>query len=351
MGSNPSHVDQERFKQSQQYNSEKQVFENRQADLFEKMNARFSLWSNLRKWLEDAPDRAPGGKLPEVRPDMEEFMSTDDDVKIIWFGHSTFLMNLGGKTVLVDPIFSNNAAPVSFLVERFQPPVLSIHELPPIDYIVISHDHYDHLDMESIRFFRDKSPTFLVPLGVGSHLRAWGIDQKMILEKDWWESFEADGITFTATPAQHFSGRGLSNRNSTLWASWVIQTPSHRIFFSGDSGYDTHFKSIGEKLGPFDLALLDNGQYNIDWREVHLLPEEAITAINDLNAKKFFPVHWGMFVLSYHTWYEPIEKAFALSRKNNIELVAPKIGEVLYVNRTSTLEAWWRRVKSSLPGT
>lgn len=340
-GTRPGKEYEEKFKASANYNSEEKIFFNRRPNLVKEMRKRAMSFSTFKEWFAGGKDRRPSKPLPEIKPDMQEFVKPSDEIKVIWFGHSTFLLNLDGKIILVDPVFSESASPFSFMVKRFQKPVLELSELPPIDYIVISHDHYDHLDMESIKFFKDKKTLFVAPLGVGSHMIGWGIPSNRITELDWWQSHQQDGLEFIATPAQHFSGRDGIHDNTTLWASWVIRTEKHSIYFSGDSGYDTHFKEIGDKYGPFDLAFIENGQYNVKWKEVHMLPEESIKAYFDLKAKRYFPVHWGMFELSLHSWYEPIQKISEFAWDNSINLVSPKIGEVVVVNDRYKNHWWW----------
>lgn len=341
-GTRPDKKMKENFNASKQFNKEKGVFENRKSGIIAEMKKRNMSFKMIREWFSGGEDRVPKELLPEVKPDITEFLKPSSDLKVIWFGHSSFLLNLDGNIVLVDPVFGSSAAPFSFMVKRFQKPVLELQELPEIDYIVISHDHYDHLDMESIKYFKDKKAKFITPLGVGSHISGWGIDSARIIEKDWWESVSFNNIEFIATPAQHFSGRNGINDNETLWASWVIKSINHKIYFSGDSGYDTHFKKIGEMYGPFDVAFIENGQYNENWREVHLLPEESVKAYSDLKAEKFFPVHWGMFELALHSWYDPAEQLFTLSKKSQINLVMPKIGQVVNINQGIELERWWK---------
>lgn len=340
-GTRPNKEKKKSFDISKQFNTKKGIFENRIAGLTAEMKKRNMNWDMIKEWFSAGKDRIPSEKLPEVKPDLVEFLKPSDELKVIWFGHSSLLLNMDGKIVLVDPVFGNSAAPFSFMVQRFQKPVLEPHELPEIDYILISHDHYDHLDMSSIKYFVNKRTRFVTPLGVGSHLIGWGIAKERITEKDWWQSAGFDGVEFIATPAQHFSGRNGINDNETLWASWVLKSKNHNIYFSGDSGYDIHFKEIGEKYGPFDVAFLESGQYDERWKEVHMLPEEAILAFKDLRAKKLFPIHWGMFELAFHPWAEPIEKIFNLTWDNSIELVAPMLGEVVDLNKPYKTLLWW----------
>lgn len=345
-----SHTDEqmEAYHLSKQFNREKGAFENRRPQLIEKMRERAISWGVFKEWLFAGPDQKPLEKLPEIKPNMDEFLEPSEDLKVIWFGHSTFLLNMDNVIILVDPIFSGNASPISFTVPAFQDPVITMDELPDIDIVLISHDHYDHLDMESIKHFVGKDITFIAPLGVSSHLLGWGISKENIIEKDWWESSSSHGIKFTATPAQHFSGRGLGDDNATLWASWSIQSKNLNVYFSGDSGYDTHFKDIGDRLGPFDIAFLESGQYDERWKEVHMLPEEAVQALKDLRSHRYFPVHWGMFRLAFHTWYDPIERLVKLSHSEDFTLIAPRLGEVLKVNSSYKIDNWWDEVPKEI---
>lgn len=344
-GSTPDNEQKDKFKKSPQFNQEIQQFFNRKPNVLDKMREDAFNLETMREWFCGGKDRAPESPLPEMKPDLAEFLKPSEDLKVIWFGHSTFLLNFSGKIILVDPVFSGSAAPFSFLVKRFQPPVLKLEELPKIDFIVISHDHYDHLDMETMKFFAKKENKFLTPLGVGSHLVGWGVQRSRITELDWWQQTSIDGIEFIATPAQHFSGRGVFDGNKTLWASWILRNASHNIYFSGDSGYDTHFKDIGDKYGPFDIAFLENGQYNEKWRAVHQLPEESVQAYFDLKAKRFFPVHWGMFVLAFHSWREPIDKLSELAKSRGVNTVTPKLGEIVTVNDNYRNIPWWSDLK------
>lgn len=341
MGTIPSEEKVREFQNSKNYNATKGEFTNRKPNIIDEMWDRNLNFKNIIDFLKGGENKAPSKSLPEVKPDLAEFLKPCSDLKAIWFGHSSLILNLGGTIVLVDPVFSSAAAPVSFVTKRFQPPVLKLNELPEIDYILISHDHYDHLDMESIKHFKDKKANFVTPLGVSSHLEGWGIAPERIVEKDWWETAKFDDVKFIATPAQHFSGRGIFDRNKTLWASWVIQSENHNIYFSGDSGYDIHFKDIGVKYGPFDVAFLESGQYNEQWREVHMFPEDAALAYKDLKAKKFFPIHWGMFVLSKHPWNDPAKQLHILSKTNQIDLVVPKLGQLVNFSDGFQLDEWW----------
>lgn len=344
-GTLPGKEDEAKFQTSLQYDKNENTFVNRRSTILKDMKKEAMSLSTFIEWFKKGQDRVPSQPLPQVKPDMQEFLKPSDEMKVVWFGHSTFLLNLSGKIILVDPVFSGSAAPFKFMVKRFQKPALELDELPPVDFIVISHDHYDHLDMDTMKFFKEKKDTKLVtPLGVGSHLVGWGIEKGRITELDWWQKHQVSGVEFIATPAQHFSGRDGIHENSTLWASWVIRNDKHNIYFSGDSGYDEHFKKIGEEYGPFDVAFIENGQYNIKWKEVHMLPEESVQAYFDLKAKRYFPVHWGMFELAFHSWYEPIVKLSQAAKEKGINLISPKLGETIVVNDKYVSYPWWEEM-------
>lgn len=341
-GARPSQEAKNIFETSKHFNQAEGVFENRRPNLIAEMRSDSMNWGVISDFLKGGPDRVPTQKLPEVKPDLNLFVEPSKALKIIWLGHTTFLLSLEGKIVLVDPVFGPSASPFSFMVKRFQAPVITLEELPKIDFVLISHDHYDHLDMSTIKYFADKKTHFITPLGLSAHLKQWGVARERISESDWWQSRTLGGIEFIATPAQHFSGRGVFDANETLWASWVIQTENHNIYFSGDSGYDTHFVDIGEKYGPFEVAFIESGQYNENWKAVHMMPEESMQAFMDLKAKRYFPVHWGMFELSLHSWYEPIERLTKLSQEKGVELLSPKLGQMITLDGTTEFEQWWK---------
>lgn len=297
--------------------------------------------SIMKKIFLDKATRAPQAKLPEVKPDLADFLKRSDYLKFIWLGHSSILMNLDNRTILIDPVLGKSASPFDFLVTRFQAPVLKVDELPMIDTIIISHDHYDHLDKSTIKYFVNKATRFIVPLGVGKHLTDWGIQPSRITELNWGETITQNEISFTATPAQHFSGRSLFDRNETLWASWVIAGKEDKIFFSGDSGYGDHFKEIGKRYGPFDIAFIENGQYNERWPDVHMQPEETLQAQIDVDAKFLVPIHWGMFDLSLHHWAEPIERTYKIAKAWDIPIITPRLGEIVNTGKPFQNKPWW----------
>ena len=268
-----------------------------------------------------------------------------DSTRLVWFGHSTFLLQLKNKNVLIDPMFGNVPSPYSWLGEkRFSAKLpITIEKLPKIDAVLLSHDHYDHLDYGSILKLKDKVDRFYTPLGVGIHLEKWGVEKERIVELDWWQSVEHGGLTFRCTPSQHSSGRKLNAMSNTLWSSWVIKSENDNIFFSGDGGYAEHFREIGEKFGPFDFAMLECGQYNEQWPFLHMFPEQTAQAGLDLNAKQIMPIHWGAFRLSNHPWQEPVERLIIAAKKLAIPVVVPKIGEPILIEPVIKYsnEPWW----------
>lgn len=286
-------------------------------------------------------DRRPEQKLPELPPTSNELKSPGKDLRFVWFGHSTIMLDIGGKRVLFDPIFSRYASPLPFTVARFQPPAVDLDAIGDIDLILISHNHYDHLDKPTIKQLRNRTVKFLVPLGVAAHLESWGIERGRITELDWWQSESIDGTEFTATPAQHFSGRGVFDRNKTLWASWSVNHNNERVFFSGDSGYGPHYKAIGERLGPFDLTFLENGAYNEAWALIHQFPEQAVQAHRDLKGNTMVPIHWGMFNLSTHSWYDPIQRVSKAAHKEGVRLLTPKLGQFVDPRAALPQDRWW----------
>jgi len=346
-GSSPTEKDLPRMQASPYYDVTNNRFDNLDPGVVESLEEFEFSAGEIFRWLFVDDGRSPEGTIPQVKPNMDIFSATMD-TRAIWFGHSSLLLRMSGKTILIDPVFADRASPVPFTVGRFQDPVMTLEELPEVDYIVISHDHYDHLDMKTVKFFRDKQAQFLVPLGVGSHLQGWGINESRIIEHDWWGATQLGGIEFIATPSRHFSGRTMGTRNQTLWASWVIRDDDQSVYFSGDSGYGNHFKEIGERLGPFDVAFIETGQYNERWKDVHMLPDQSAQAYFDLKAEMYVPIHWGMFVLSTHTWDDPAKQISSLARERGINLVVPKIGETVAMESVHPATTWWERKVAGL---
>lgn len=292
-------------------------------------------------FFKNRPRRIPVDSIPSIRTDLLN-LSKDENI-LVWFGHSSYFMQIDGKRFLVDPVFSGNASPIPGSVKSFPgTDGYTVADLPEIDYLFISHDHYDHVDHETLMALKDKTEKVICGLGVGSHFESWGYASENIIEKDWYEKVElGDGFTAFVTPARHFSGRGFA-RNKTLWASYVLQTPTLKIYLGGDSGYDTHFADIGNTHGPFDLVVLENGQYDKAWHYIHLMPEEVLKAAQDLKAKRVFPVHSSKFALANHAWDEPLIKITELNTSYNIPLVTPIIGEVVDLKDSNQqFEAWW----------
>jgi len=292
-----------------------------------------SMFKTVRKFMNGVENGKPITPVETLHFDKNEFIKSDSGLVYTWFGHSTILINLNGKIILVDPVFSKAASPVSFINKAFEyTHNYTISDLPNPDLVIITHDHYDHLDYKSIIQLITKTKHFYVPLGVEAHLLRWGVSPENISVADWGDSFDNSEITLTSTPARHFSGRGPRDRNKTLWCSWVVQSGEKKIFLGGDSGYGKHFKEIGEKYGPFNLTFLECGQYNLQWPNIHSMPEQTVKAHLDLNGKYLVPIHWGKFRLSLHSWTEPIERASEAAATKNLLLMKPKIGEIVTLN-------------------
>ncbi|HTC27734.1 MBL fold metallo-hydrolase [Dyella sp.] len=267
------------------------------------------------------------------------------DRSLYRLGHSTMLIKLRGAYWLTDPVFAERASPFQWMgPKRFHQPPIALHELPPIRGVILSHDHYDHLDRSSIQQLAATTGVFLTPLGVGDRLIEWGVDATKVHQLDWWESIEIDGLRMTAAPAQHFSGRTPFDGNSTLWASWAIFDDELRVFFSGDTGYFDGFKTIGERLGPFDVTLMETGAYDAHWPYVHMQPEQTVQAHIDLRGRWLMPVHNGTFDLAMHRWQEPFERVASLAVERNIPLATPRMGERLDLSAPHAGERWWRNV-------
>nr|WP_090885975.1 MBL fold metallo-hydrolase [Evansella caseinilytica] len=301
------------------------------------------IFSMLWDAISGGQDRNPDGQVPVTQIDWNVINSEEDS--LTWFGHSAFLLSIDHKKILVDPMLGPVASPVSFAgSKRYSEDMLHIiDEMPLIDAVFITHDHYDHLDYPSIVRLKSKVEHFFVPYGVGAHLIRWGIEEEKITELNWWDETEFKGLTVAFTPSKHFSGRGLFNRDSTLWGGWVILGNETRFYTSGDGGYDAHFKEIGEKYGPFDITLMEGGQYDRRWDWVHMTPEEAIQAHTDVNGESMMLIHWGAFTLAYHGWTEPIERALEAAEKEEVNLLAPSIGETMLLNGQYSIpeSLWW----------
>jgi len=301
-----------------------------------------SKWEMIRDGIFKISKRkAPTTNLPSVKTNL---LNLDPQQNIlVWFGHSSYFMQIDGKKILVDPVFSGSASPFSFMVKSFKgSDIYTPDDFPAIDYLFITHDHWDHLDYKTV--LRLNVGKVITSLGVGAHLEYWGFDSTKITELDWNEKTVPDsGFQVTATPGRHFSGRGLK-RNQSVWSSFVLQTPTKKIFIGGDSGYDTHFTQIGAEHGPFDLALLECGQYNKSWKYIHMMPEQTAQAAIDLKAKTLMPVHWGKFALALHAWDEPIEQVVNEAHRLDVPIVHPMIGEAVDLDRFGATAEWWKGI-------
>jgi len=299
--------------------------------------------------LKDAV-KGRASRRPSVTLAIEQFKVNEvnaNSPRITWFGHSAFYLEIEGKKILFDPMFNLRPSPVPWVgTKRYTGNLLDmLDDFPQLDAVMISHDHYDHLDDQSIQRLKDKASRFIVPLGVRKHLIKWGVAADKISEHDWWEEIQFNDLTLACTPARHFSGRGLHDRNTTLWCSWVILGQECKVFYSGDSGYGPHFKDIGKRYGPFNVTLMECGQYDERWSAIHMKPEETVQAHLDVKGDLLLPVHWGGFTLAYHAWTDPVERAMEAALKNEVRMLTPKIGETVLVDsKDFPSNLWWRHL-------
>ncbi|NCT84281.1 MAG: hypothetical protein GXC94_14125 [Comamonadaceae bacterium] len=309
---------------------------------------------SLSDFLFGAGRRTPARPLPAVNPLERWLKPADTGLRATWLGHSTVLIESEGLRVLTDPVWGARASPSRLAgPRRFQPVPLALKALPPLDAVVISHDHYDHLDLPTIRELTQlQDMPFITSLGVGAHLQAWGVPPERIVELDWWEHWQAPRaeLRIHATPSQHFSGRSLGDRNATLWSSLVIETPRHRVFFSGDTGLTREYAAIRDRLGPFDLVMLEVGAFHPSWGDIHLGPENALQALQLLGGGAFLPVHWGTFALALHDWDQPAETLLALGPRQGAQLLMPRLGEAVEPARGEPAAPWWREADAPRRG-
>lgn len=337
-GANPKGKRLERIKQSKQFTNGKLNFPGKPIVVAEGKD----MLKFFQLFFKKVQDRIPSNPIKTVNPNFIE--NSSEEIEFTWFGHSSYLIQIEGKNILVDPVFSERTSPFEFMGPKAfnGTNFINIDDFPKLDIILITHDHYDHLDYLVIKKLKDKVTTFVTSLGVGAHLEKWGVASEKIIELDWHEEAKVGDFQFTALPARHFTGRGLTNRFSTLWSAFALKTTSKNLFLGGDSGYGEHFKEIGEQYGPFDLTFMETGQYNKLWYDIHSMPEDAVKAHIDLKGKIMMPVHWAKFPLAYHPWIEPIERVKQKAQELNVTYITPQLGEKVQLNKELPKKEWWR---------
>ena len=299
--------------------------------------------NQLTHWVFGGEQRVPKGEISVVARHASDYTKgPDSGLRLTWMGHATVLVEVDGHRILTDPVWSERASPLTWIgPKRFHTAPISLAELPSVDVVVISHDHYDHLDMTTIQILAARGTRFVVPLGVGAHLQTWGVPEAQVAELDWGDQAEITELKIIATPARHYSGRNPLLAGQTFWASWVIQGPTHRVFFSGDTGYTDDFKTVGQKYGPFDVTLMKVGASDPSWADIHMTPEQAVQAHGDLKGAVMLPIHWGTFNLAFHAWDEPADRVVAAARNARISLAVPRPGEFVEPNRSRAFDYWW----------
>lgn len=303
----------------------------------------FKIPQIIYKQLTNRKKKEPDTALPVAPFSVDAFLAADEKPKFIWYGHSVVLLRMNGKTLLIDPMLGPDCTPIApFPTKRFSENTLQfIDDFPEIDLLLLTHDHYDHLDYASIQKLKAKTKKYFVAKGVKRHLLSWGVDDARITEFDWWDKRSFEGIQITFTPTRHFSGRGLQDRFKSLWGGWAFQTKAANVWFSGDGGYGKHFKEIGNQLGPFDFAFMECGQYCEDWALLHLFPDESVRAAMDAKVNKAMPVHWAGFALSYqHDWYEPAVQFVEAAIHQSLAYTLPELGKVTDLSSAETAY-WW----------
>ena len=324
-----------RVQQSPQYRDG--AFQN----VLPRIDSAFSAAAIWAFYTDQTPAQTPEAPLATVERTAEDFATLRDSLRVTWLGHSTLLIELDSARILIDPVWGERVSPSRFIGNRrFAPMPLALDDLPQIDAVVISHDHYDHLDMPTIRQLGAHVPQWVVPLGVGAHLEHWGVAPEAITEMDWWESVSVAGLELVSTPARHFSGRFLNDQSATLWSGWAILGRDQRVFYSGDTALTPSFSEVGDRYGPFDLTIIESGAYDASWSDVHLGPEQAVVAHQMVRGRVMMPVHWGMFDLAMHGWTEPAERVRAAAATLGIPVAFPRPGESVTPEAYPT-EPWW----------
>ena len=305
------------------------------------------MWTNTRSGLlrvfESTPGDVPNAPVPVVIDGSKELrIPAASGLRVTWLGHSSVLIEIDGVTVLTDPLWSERASPLSWVgPKRWYPSPIGLRELPKIDVVMISHDHYDHLDRSTITAMANWATTFVAPLGVGAHLERWGIPAARIVELDWWQSARVGSLEIIATPARHASGRNPLQRDGTLWAGYALLGAQHRAWYSGDTGFHPALEEIGRRFGPFDVTLIEAGQYDADWPDWHLGPEQAVEAHRLVRGNRMIPVHWGLLKQAHHSWTEPVERVLAAAKCRSVDVLVPRPGESIEPTRPSSRVQWW----------
>lgn len=340
MGYAPEGERKAKVLKSGQWSTEKGHFEN-------PLIIKSDVVGTVTTMFEDIPNTSPETVVPVVQVDPKFMESTPDTgLRLTWLGHSTVIIDIDGKRFITDPIFGPRTAPFTFAgPERWYAPPLALKDLPRLDAVLISHDHYDHLDYPTMLVLRDRLDLdFVVPLGVGAHLEGWGIAPERITEVDWWDEVKVGDITLTSTPVRHASGRHVFDQNRTLWTGYAITGPAHRVYYSGDTGMTPSFSEVGKKLGPFDVTMVEIGAYNQAWPDWHSGPEQAVQIHQMLRGELFMPIHWGLFTLANHGWTEPVERAMIEAEKLGVNMVVPRPGESIEPDLNPTTTRWWPKL-------
>jgi len=339
MGDSPTKEQIEMYKHSENYDGA--VFHNA---LPVNMHVDMSFLTMTKRFFFDA-SRRPEQPLPMQTIISADFSKEPQPLQVVWLGHSTTILDIDGVRLLIDPVFEN-ASPVPMTIKRYQDSPISRDDLPRLDAVVISHDHYDHLEMATIKKLIPTTPAFIVPLGVGAHLKKWGCPADKIIELDWWQKHRVGDVEVIATPSRHFSGRGINDRFKTLWASFAFKGPDHSAFYSADGSYDGRFKDIAERLGTFDLTMIEAGAYDKAWPDAHMFPEQSVQAHQDLGGKYMLPVHWAAYDLAFHQWDEPIIRTAKIAEDKDVTLLTPLMGEPCVPGKTHHME-WWKLDKEA----